>query len=95
MNIEFNIIDLATNVSFGILALAMVLAFVRLILGPTMPDRVLALDLIASISIGSAITLMFVSGQPFYLDIAIFIALIVFIGTVAISKYLKQQFNDE
>jgi multicomponent Na+:H+ antiporter subunit F len=95
MNLELSIIELAAGLVFGIIAFSMLLAFIRLIIGPTAPDRVLALDLIASLTIGISIALMFLSKQTMYLDIAVFIALIVFIGTVAISKFLKRRIYDQ
>ncbi len=95
MNLELSIIELAADLVFGIIAFSMLLAFIRLIIGPTAPDRVLALDLIASLTIGISIALMFLSKQTMYLDIAVFIALIVFIGTVAISKFLKRRIYDQ
>ncbi len=95
MNTGIPIIEYAVNIAFALLALAMILTFVRLALGPTLPDRIVALDLIASQAIGMVITLAFYSGEVIYVDIAVFIALIVFIGTVAISKYLKRTYYDK
>ena len=92
MNTGIPIMEYAVNIAFALLALAMILTFARLALGPTLPDRILALDLIASEAIGMIITLAFYSGEIIYVDIAVFIALIVFIGTVAISKYLKRTY---
>lgn len=89
---EINIIQTASLISAGILVLAMALSFIRLALGPSLPDRIAALDLISGLSIGLVITLVFYSGEVVFLDIAVFISLIVFIGTVAISKYLKRRF---
>lgn len=82
-------------IAFGVLVVAIALAVARLIIGPSLPDRIVALDLIASLSIGIILTLVMFSGESVYLDIAIFIALIVFIGTVAISKYLKRRYYDQ
>jgi multicomponent Na+:H+ antiporter subunit F len=72
----------------------MAIAFFRLYKGPTIPDRIVALDLVASISVGIIITLSFYRDETLYLDIAVFVALIVFIGTVAVSKYLKGRLYD-
>lgn len=92
---ETGILNIATLIAFGLLATGMVLAFIRLFIGPSVPDKIVALDLIASLSIGMVLTLVLYSGESVYLDIAIFIALIVFIGTVAISKYLKRRVYDK
>lgn len=89
-----DVIGTAALIAFGLLVVAMALTFGRLLYGPSLPDRIVALDLIASLAIGIVITLVFFSGETVFIDIAIFIALIVFIGTVAISKYLKRRFYD-
>jgi len=92
---EINIIQTASLISAGILMFAMALSFLRLAIGPSLPDRIVALDLISGLSIGLVITLVFYSGEIVFLDIAVFISLIVFIGTVAISKYLKRRLYDK
>lgn len=89
-----DVILTAALIAFGLLVAAMALTFVRLLKGPSLPDRIVALDLIASLAIGMIITLVFFSGETVFIDIALFIALIVFIGAVAISKYLKRRFYD-
>lgn len=92
---ETNIIEIASIISFGLIAVGMLLSFIRLFMGPSLPDRITALDLIASLSIGMILVLAVYSGKSVFLDIAIFVALIVFIGTVAISKYLKRRVYDK
>jgi len=79
------------QLSFGALLLAMLLALVRLIKGPETSDRIVALDLIASIVMGFILVYSIVLKREIYFDIAIVISLISFIGTVAISIYLKQK----
>lgn len=88
------IIETAALIAFGLLVVALGITFIRLAKGPSLPDRIVALDLVANLAIGMVIVLVFYSGETVYLDIAIFIALIVFIGTVAISKYLKRRYYD-
>ena len=76
-------------VTMGILLAAMVLAFVRLIRGPSVHDRIVAFDLLASIIMGFIITYSILVHQALLFDVAIVISLVSFIGTVAISTYLK------
>lgn len=73
------------------LAVAIVLSTVRLIKGPTLLDRIIALDLIAALTIAQCVVLTLVSGFIPYLDIAIAIALISFIATVALVRYLERK----
>jgi multicomponent Na+:H+ antiporter subunit F len=77
--------------SFSILLAALVLALIRLIRGPEPSNMVLALDLIASIIMGYILLYSVLADKIIYFDIAIVISLISFMGTVAISIYLKEK----
>lgn len=81
------------SVAYIVMILLMVsflLSCIRLLIGPSLPDRVISLDLISSISMGIIITYAFISKKIVYLDIVFLIALIIFLGTVTIAKYLKE-----
>ncbi len=78
-------------VSSVMLLIAFALAFARIVKGPTPRDRVVALDLISSITMGFILIYSVVINKSIYFDIVIVISLISFIGTVAISTYLKQK----
>lgn len=82
-------IENAAYISLIILIAAFLMAFFRLLKGPTLPDRIISLDLIFLLTIGIVIVFIFISKQVVYLDIAPVVALIVFLGTVTIAKYLK------
>lgn len=75
------------------LLIALLLSFVRLARGPSINDRIAAMDLISSIVIGFIIIYSVLLKSKFYIDVVIIISLVAFIGTVAISTYLKQK-ND-
>lgn len=77
-----------------VLGLGIVLALVRLVLGPDLPDRVVALDLIATLIICVAAAYSIATDQPTYLDAAMVLALIVFVGTVAFAYYLRRRAID-
>lgn len=95
MNVQPGIIEYAALIAFGIIVIAMLIVFWRMVLGPSLPDRLLALDFFATLVMGMILTLVFFSKKTLYLDIAVFIALIVFLGTVAVSKFLKRRFYDK
>ena len=78
-------------IAFGALGVAFVLVFVRLVRGPGLPDRVVALDMISYLAIGFVALYTLASGQAVYLDAAIILALIAFLATVAFARYLAQQ----
>ena len=79
------------EICFAMLCLAMLLAFVRLLRGPTVADRVVALDLLAIISVGMIIVHSVATSLPVFLDAAIVLALVGFAATIAFAKYLEQR----
>lgn len=82
--------DGVVRLALGALLLAIVLAFVRLVRGPSMPDRVVALDTIAFLTIGILAVFAVAAGQPAFLDAAITLALVGFLATVAFARYAEQ-----
>ncbi len=74
----------------AILLLALLLVVVRLVKGPSTPDRIVSLDMIGSILIGIIICLGIVKDNGIYIDVILIISLILFLGTVGMSKYLTE-----
>ena len=70
------------------LFIAMVLVLIRLYLGPTLYDRVLAVNSFGTHTVLFIGVLGFLTGRPDFLDIALLYALINFIGTIAVSKFV-------
>lgn len=70
---------------------ALGLAFIRLLRGPSLPDRVVALDLISMIGVGLAAAYAVTVNQPVFLDVIMVFALISFLGTVAFAYYLERK----
>jgi len=86
-------VTLDAFVSYVVLPLlggGIVLAFVRLVRGPSLPDRVVALDLMATLIIALSAAYAVATGQHAYLDAAIVLALVIFLGTVAFAYYLHR-----
>ena len=81
----------ATAAVWGLVAVSVALAFVRLVLGPTLPDRVVVVDLLSSLALGVIATYAIVTRQPALLDVALVIALISFLGTVAFARYIEKR----
>lgn len=91
--------DLATgssvnNLVFAMLLIGMYLALARLMLGPTLPDRVVALELITTLTVGIIVVYTISSNQPVFLDAAIVVALVSFLGTVAFAQYVERRARD-
>lgn len=81
----------SANVALAILTLALLMTTVRLLRGPTLPDRVLALDLMTTIAIGYVGVIALRTGFMLYLDIAIAIGLVGFLATLAFARYILVQ----
>ncbi|HBH49824.1 MAG TPA: cation:proton antiporter [Bacteroidales bacterium] len=84
---------IAIFASFLMLLAAFILTLFRLFKGPSVNDRIAAMDLIASIVMGFIITYSMLVNRAIYFDVVIIISLISFIGTIGVSTYLKQK-ND-
>ncbi|MEM8550684.1 MAG: monovalent cation/H+ antiporter complex subunit F [Verrucomicrobiota bacterium] len=74
-----------------LLGIAMLLAGYRIIRGPMMVDRVVALDLIGALIMGQFILLVFSSGFVSYLEVAAAIAVVSFLATVAFARILENK----
>lgn len=85
----------AVEIAFAMLMIALFLAFVRLARGPSLPDRVVALDVITVIVAGILAVDTIDTGRSVFLDAAIILALISFLGTVAFARYLERRARDE
>lgn len=73
------------------LSISVILIFIRFIKGPDMVDRVIALDLIVTTGIGFISAYSILYNQPAFLDVAMILALIAFLGTVAFTYYIQQK----
>lgn len=77
-------------VALTLLALAIVVATYRLIRGPSLPDRVAAGDLIGMLAAGMIGVACIAAGDSVFLDVGIVLALISFLATVAIARYIER-----
>ncbi|ATJ81716.1 K+/H+ antiporter subunit F [Halomonas beimenensis] len=81
-------LDLALKISLTLVMLAIVLNTFRLTIGPSLPDRILALDTMYVNSIALIVLLGLWLNTKTYFEAAVLIAMLGFIGTVAVCKYL-------
>ena len=86
-------LHLATTISLGILTLAWILNIYRIAAGPSLPDRVLALDMLVAIAIGYIAVIALRTGFMLYLDIAIALGLVGFLSTVAFARFILQRWE--
>jgi multicomponent Na+:H+ antiporter subunit F len=82
--------DLAISVALSTIGTAALLAVVRVVRGPTLPDRVVALDLLGILIVGFIVVYTATTGEKAFLDAALVVALVSFIGTVAYARYVER-----
>ena len=83
-------LQFAIYISFVLLFSGLFLTFARLLKGPTLPDRVMAIDLFTSFVMGVIILYSALSGLTIYLNAVFVMAFIAFMGTVAFARYLEK-----
>lgn len=81
-------IEIVSTICFILLGLAMLAAMVRIIRGPSLADRILGLDTITVLAIAIIGIFAVRTGLHLYADIAIALALVGFLSTVAFARYL-------
>jgi multicomponent Na+:H+ antiporter subunit F len=82
---------IAWAIVLPVLFLAVALTFVRLVKGPSLPDRVVALDLMTTLGIGVIAAYAMATGETIFIDVAIVVALISFLGTIAFAYYVEKR----
>jgi multicomponent Na+:H+ antiporter subunit F len=85
------VFELSLAISFGMLSLALLITVARVVVGPTLPDRVLALDTLTVVAIGFIAVLGLGTGQTLYVDIAIALGLVGFLATVAFARFILRR----
>ncbi|MBN2415321.1 cation:proton antiporter [bacterium] len=82
--------DTIYTISAFIALAAVITAGVRLIAGPTVADRVIALDVLTIITVSLIVYIARMSGRIIYVDVAMVYALISFVGVVAFARFLER-----
>ena len=75
--------------ALALVGAAVLVALVRLVRGPDLANRVVALDLLSVLGVGIAAAAAVRSGDEVYLDVALVLALIAFLGTVGFARYAE------
>jgi multicomponent Na+:H+ antiporter subunit F len=79
------------DVALVMLALATALAFLRLMRGPSLPDRVVATDLLGTLVVGLLVVSAAAADQPAFMDAAVIIALIAFVSNIAYARFMERR----
>ncbi len=80
--------ETAELIALGLLCASFLVTVYRFIVGPTLPDRVLALDMLVTVAIGFLAVIGIRTGFTLYLDIAIALGLVGFLATVAFARFI-------
>lgn len=83
------LLEASLGLALILLTLAIVAAFARLARGPSLADRVVALDVIAATIVTSAVLYAIKTGLAVFIDVALAIALVTFLGTVALAHAIE------
>ena len=83
-------LEVISHMTLVTLAVALLVAFIRLVRGPTLPDRIVAMDLFGVLVVGVIVVLAGSNGVRATLDAAIVIALVGFLGTIAYATYVER-----
>lgn len=74
----------------GVLCVAMLIALYRVVKGPSLPDRVISIDLLTTLAVGVIALYSIETGQKVFLSAGIALALLAFLGTVALALYIRR-----
>ncbi|MDW3223886.1 MAG: K+/H+ antiporter subunit F [Paracoccaceae bacterium] len=88
MSAATDLMNLALIIAFVAVAVAQVMSMVRLILGPTTGDRILALDTMVVNAIGLIVLLGIAQGVRVYFEVSMIIAMLGFVSTVAYARFV-------
>lgn len=83
-------IQMMMTISLILFAVAIGIAVLRIILGPSMPDRVLALDVIGVNLISSIAVISILLNTKAFLEVILILGILSFIGTIAYSKFVER-----
>jgi multicomponent Na+:H+ antiporter subunit F len=79
------------TLTLTVLAVAMSLVFVRLVRGPSLADRVVAIDVLTAVAIGFIATYVVATGATALLDAALVLALVAFMATAAFARFVEHR----
>jgi len=84
-------LDWTSLIALVLLAAALLISVARIVIGPTLADRVMALDLLTVLALGFIGAVAVRTGLTLYLDIAIAVALLGFLATIAFARYILRK----
>ena len=86
-----DVIEIAVATALALTTIGGIAGCIRLVLGPSLADRVVSLDLVTVLLIAIAALLALTTGEAVYLDLGLAIALVGFLATVAFARYAERR----
>ncbi|WP_187970165.1 cation:proton antiporter [Aquibium microcysteis] len=83
----------AVTVALALLCLSFLVTVYRVVRGPTLPDRIVALDMLVAVALGFIAVIGIRSGITLYIDVAIALGLVGFLATVAFARFVLSRGN--
>lgn len=84
------VLSTAIDISFILVMLGVVGGFIRLVKGPSLPDRIVALDMMTVLIVSFCGLYAILSGDTAFVDVAIVVAIIGFLATVALARFVDR-----
>lgn len=88
MSFSAQLLDMAVIITFLALVAGQILSMIRLVIGPTAGDRILALDTMVINALGLVVLLGIFQGVQIYFEVSLLIAMLGFVSTVALARFI-------
>ena len=95
MSFAETVLDYSVNIALVILSISFLLTIIRIVRGPTLPDRILGLDMLVAAAIGFIAAIGIKTGFILYIDIAIALGLVGFLAAVAFARFVLSRGKTE
>jgi multicomponent Na+:H+ antiporter subunit F len=82
--------EILLNLSITLILLAIAIGTVRLVIGQTVLDRVIALDLLTLVAVALIVIIAHVNGRFIYVDVALVYGLLSFLGVLSVARYIDR-----
>ena len=83
-------IDTIVTISLVLFGIAIIITFIRIIIGPSLPDRVIALDVIGVLIISAIAIISILFQTKAFFDVILVLGILAFISTISFSKFLER-----
>lgn len=87
--------DIIYIIALSIITFSILLVLIRIAKGPSLPDKVIALDLITTSSVAFLAIYSIITNTTFFLDVGLIIGLVTFLGTVGFAYFLQRRSDNE